>query len=241
MSFEDTVTARFHDWHYDHPIILHALIRALKPQVVVEVGAYRGFGACWMARALQLNNTGKLHCIDNWSLHEHVERYGDPKAHFIGNLEACGIREWVELIEGNSSEVEWPRKVDFCYVDGWHSYEQCKADTLRALQLGAQVIAIDDVRSCVGPRMWTEWLRSNILPQDGANWDFVDIHSDNGLFLMFRRKDKTEVTFSQELPYPNPGVDLRPLTKSQQKEHFAEASKVTGLDYTDILKVTEHA
>lgn len=240
MSFEDTVNERFKDWFYYHPIILHGLIRAMKPQVVVEVGAYRGFGACWMARALQLNNTGKLYCIDNWSLHEHVEQYGDPRAHFLGNLEACGVREWVELIDGDSSEVEWPVRVDFCYVDGWHSYDQCWEDIQMAMDRGADVIAVDDVISCVGPRMAADRIR-RFYKSHYCEWDFVDIHSDNGLFLMFRKKDKTPATFSQELPHPNPGVDLRPLTKAQQRVHFSEARKITGLDYSDILKHTEHA
>ena len=104
-GFFETAEARFHDWKYDHPRILYALARSLKPKVIVEVGSYLGYCASYLARALQENNSGKLYCIDNWSLTEHVERYGNPRAHFEANLAACGVRDWVEVVEGNSDEV----------------------------------------------------------------------------------------------------------------------------------------
>ena len=66
-DFFKRVDEVFHDWKYDHPRILYALIRSLKPLVVVEVGTYRGYAAAWMARALQENGIGMLYCIDDFS------------------------------------------------------------------------------------------------------------------------------------------------------------------------------
>lgn len=237
-TFYTNIEKVFADWHYSHPFFLYAFIRAIKPQNVVEVGTYRGFAACWMARALQENNTGKLHCIDNFSLKEHVERYGDPREHLEENLSTLGIREWVEIHEGESSDpAMWPEKVDMAYIDGWHSYNAVRDDFLTAKDRGAYLLALDDTENCVGPRLFSEHVRALT---DGGEWDVVDIHSDNGLTIFLKRQPKRLITFSQELPLPCVGVDLRPMTLEEQSTHFAEASKVTGLDYRPIMGHTEH-
>jgi hypothetical protein len=237
-GFYDTITTRFADWTYSHPLFLYAAIRAMKPQVVVECGLYRAFAACWMARALQENNTGKLVAIDNFSLKEHVERYGDPRTHAEGNLKALGVDGWVEIHEGETSDpAMWPDKVDVCYIDAWHSHDAAKREFEMAVERGAYLIALDDTENCVGPRLFVE---QNRAKYDKLGWDVMDIHSDNGLTIFLKRKPRRPITFSQELPLPNPGVDLRPLTLEQQAEHFAEAAKITKLDYSECLKNTEH-
>lgn len=236
MSFFETVEQRFADWNYQTPKYLYALTRMLKPQVIVESGTYRGLSACWMAKALQENNSGKIYCIDNFSLKEHVALYGDPRTHLEGNLKACGIEDWVEILEGDADKVQWPSTVDLCYVDGWHSYGATMHDVLKAVGLGASVIALDDVENCVGPRMVSETLRNEFC----GTWDFMEFHSGNGLFVMTRKNQKHPITFSQELPLPNLGVDLRFMNLGQQYEHFLEAASHTGLNYSPILDQTEH-
>lgn len=237
-DFYTTVEERFRDWNYGHPLILAGFIRAMKPEVVVEVGSYRGFAACHMAKALQENNNGRLHCIDNWTLTEHVERYGDPRAHFEENIKACGVDGWIELHQGHSSDpFMWPDKVDFCYIDGWHSYDQAYHDYFMAKKRGATFIAFDDTENCVGPRILFDALRRSNSKDE---WDFLDIHSDNGLSIMVKKQPKRPITFSQELPFPNPGVDLRPLSLEQQKEHFEEAALTTEINYSEIFNQTEY-
>lgn len=228
-DFFATVEALFHDWRYDHPKAIYGILRSLKPNVCVEVGSYRGYAACYMARALQENQRGHLYCIDNFSLTDHTARYGDPEAHWRANLEACGVSDCVTLLRGNSDEVEWPERVDFCYIDGWHSYEACMKDFATAQNRGASVIAFDDTTMSVGPRMVLDFVRKS------GDWDVCEIDRDCGLGLCFRRAPKGKITFSQELPYPNPGVDLRPLTLKERAEHFGEAAKVTGLNYSGII------
>lgn len=237
-DFYSSIEKRFADWNYCHPLFLHAFVRALKPQVVVEVGCYRALTACWIGRALQMNNTGKLVCLDNWSLTEHVRRYGDPKAHAEENLRVCGVEGWVELRTGNSQDPTiWPEKVDMAYIDGWHSSSMCRSDVMMAVDRGAYLIAVDDIENCVGPRIVSEEMRKMLIP---LGWDAMDIHSDNGLSLFLKQTPKRPITFSQELPLPNTGVDLRPMTLEQQAEHFRAASVFTGLDYTPLLGQTEH-
>jgi len=230
VNFFETVESVFHDWRYDHPRILYSLIRAMKPSVAVEVGTYRGYAACYMARALQENNNGHLYCIDNLSLTDHLARYGtDPVTHWGNNLTATGVRDWATLIVGKSDEVIWPAKIDFAYIDGWHSYQTCLHDFTRAAYAGASCICLDDIVQSVGPRMVFDLIRKT------DEWQVLELFHDCGMGICVRKTPKPPYTFSQELP-DNPGVDLRPLSRQERIEHFAEASKTTGLDYSEFCQ-----
>lgn len=238
MSFYEEVNKVYASWNYDSPRLLHGFIRCLKPQHIVDAGTYRGLSAAWMAKACQENNMGRVHCLDNWSLleHAHILEGKTPKQHAEENLKHLGVRDWVEFHDGDTGDPSvWPEKVDFAYIDAWHSYSDCKKDALHALVRGASFIAFDDVENCVGPRMFVE---ESFGQKD--DWQQLDLHSDNGLTIFIKKQPRRLITFSQELPYPNPGVDLRPLTLEQQKAHFDEASAITGLDYSSILDQTEH-
>lgn len=227
-QFADTMRERFHDWHYELPEILHGLVRSLKPAVIVEVGSYRGFSACWMARGLQENNTGHLFCIDNFSLTEHVERYGDPEAHWEENLVCAGVRGWVTLVKGNSDAVVWPERVDMAYIDGWHSYVMCKRDAEDAMSRGAECLAIDDVISCVGPRKYFAEL------QKSKDWDTLIVHRDAGMGLAMRRKPLPRVLYIQERD-DSPGVGLQDMSVEEAQKEIDRASNVTGLEYKGML------
>jgi len=235
QNFHSYVDELFHDWNYGHPKILYGFIRAMKPQVVVEVGTYRGYAACWMARALQENGSGRLYCIDNFQLTEHVHKYGDPRAHCEDNMRKCGVRDVITIIEGKSDEVEWPKDVDMAYIDGWHSFAQASKDFEKAVVQGAKLIAMDDTDVCFGPRALEDTIRYN-----GKQFDCLSISSDNGLALFKLKTPKRQITFSQELPHPNPGVDIRPLTTAQQIAHLEEAGMQPLIDYVRA-GLTEHA
>lgn len=240
MSFYDNVNKVFSSWNYDSPRLLHAFIRCMKPQHIVDCGTYRGLSAAWMAKACQENNMGRVHCLDNWSLLEHAQILDGktPKQHAEDNLTHLGVRDWVEFHDGDTKDLSiWPEKVDFIYIDAWHSHEAAGLEAQTALDRGATFIAFDDVENCVGPRMFVDSATENGY---FLTYQRLDLHSDNGLTIFVKKQPRRKITFSQELPYPNPGVDLRPLTLEQQAEHFKEASAITGLDYTRIMNQTEH-
>lgn len=240
MSFYETVEKVYADWNYGHPRIIHSFLRSLKPDVHVDCGTYRGLSAAWAAKAMQDNNKGKVICLDDFSLREHVERYGDPRQHLEGNLRACGIDGWVEMREGNTfDDTLWPDQVDTCYVDAFHSFAAAENDFYKAVERGAYFVALDDTENCVGPRMLVERL-SKLAFIKGSEWQVLDLHTDNGLTIFLKKQPRRLITFSQELPLPNSGVDLRPLTLDEKKAHFDEASAITGLDYSSILGDTEH-
>jgi hypothetical protein len=227
MSFLDTVESLFSDWNYGHPKILWGLIRALRPDVSVEVGTYRGYGACYMARAMQENRHGKLICIDNFSLTQHVSRYGDPEAHFWSNLEACGVSDYVSLIKGNSNEITWPSKIDFAYIDGWHSLEAITHDFDKCSNAGASTICMDDTVGSVGPRLFTSSI-------DQSKWDVLTLGNDNGITICSRKVKRPQVTFSQELPGCS-GTDLSGSSPDEIRNHIKIASSITGLNYNASL------
>lgn len=240
MSFYETVERVYSDWNYGHPKVLYGFLRALRPSLHVDCGTYRGLSAAWAAKAMQENGGGRVVCLDDFSLREHVDRYGDPLAHLESNLQQCGIRELVEIRQGNTfDDAIWPERIDTCYVDAFHSYHAAANDFYKALERGAYLIALDDTENCVGPRKLVEELRC-LHFIGGHEWDVLDLHTDNGLTIFLKRQPRRPVTFSQELPLPNPGVDLRPLTLEQQRQHFEEASAITGLSYDKIMEETEH-
>lgn len=241
MSFYEQVDQVFATWNYNSPRILHSFIRALKPHHIVDCGTYRGLSASWMAKACQENNFGRVVALDNWSLLEHAHILGDktPKQHAEDNLTRLGVREWVEFHDGDEfDDSVWPSKVDFIYIDAWHSFSACQNDTIKAIERGASFLAYDDTENCVGPRMFVDSF--NQLVPNGQEWQQLDLHSDNGLTIFVKKQPRRKITFSQELPYPNPGVDLRPLSLAEQQAHFDEASKITGINYSSILNLTEH-
>ncbi len=249
MSFYEEVNKTYASWNYDSPRLLHGFIRCMKPQHLVDCGTYRGLSAAWMAKACQENNMGRVHCLDNWSLLEHAQilEGKTPKQHAEENLTHLGVRDWVEFHDGDTKDLSiWPEKIDFIYIDAHHSHSYAAFELMEAIKRGASFIALDDVENCVGPRMLVDDTvpKNKTYPEhcflDLHHYQRLDLHSDNGLTIFVKRQPRRLVTFSQELPYPNPGVDLRPMTLEQQAAHFAEASAVTGLDYTSIMGQTEH-
>lgn len=222
-EFFERVEGMFKDWQYQHPLMLYSFIKLLKPKVVVEVGTFMGYGACYMARALQENGSGHLFCIDNWQLPNPKWRPEPVRDTFKNSLSALGLFGFVTLIEGDSRHVQWPDKIDLAYIDGWHSYELAKNDFLKAAEHGANTICFDDTITVVGPRMLIRELER--LP----DWAATTLNSPAGFTIATRRQPvlTRPVTFSQETD--GPGTDLRNETEVQA--HLMEAFKKTGLNY----------
>ncbi|MEK6760752.1 MAG: class I SAM-dependent methyltransferase [Nanoarchaeota archaeon] len=50
--------------------VFYALIRSIRPKIVVELGTKNGFSAFHMAKALKENGFGEIHCYDLWEEYE---------------------------------------------------------------------------------------------------------------------------------------------------------------------------
>lgn len=228
-DFFSTVESLFHDWNYNHPRILYSLIRALKPKVVFEIGTYRGYAACYMAQALKENGSGHLYCIDNFTLLDHVEKYGDPVQHWINNLTACDVKSCASLVVGDSTKLLLHGSVDFAYIDGWHSYKAAKHDFEMCAEKGATCICLDDTLNCIGPRKLVAELSRE-------HWDVITLPNDNGLSICHRKVER-RVTFSQELP-GSPGTVLTNATDREIIAHLDAASELNNVDYLRFLITT---
>lgn len=220
MNFADRVEAQFPDWQYGHPKVLYGLIRSMQPIHCVEVGTYRGYAACWMAQALKENGKGHLYCIDDFS--EGMQKKYDAD-HWRANIAALDLTDWVTLIVGKSSMVEWPKSVDFAYIDGWHGYATCMGDFLDCSTRGAECVCFDDIISTVGPR-------NAITEVKEWGWDAIEILRDCGLAVCIRRKPKPRCNFSQEIP-DHPGTIMTGWSEKEIRDHLLKASKKTGLNY----------
>jgi len=159
-----------------HGLFLYGLVRWLRPEVCVEIGSFHGHTAGRIGRALQENGSGKLYCIDDFSL-------GAGPALFY-NLGTMGVGDVVEVRAGRSDEEGiWPDPIDFAFIDGDHSYEGCKADILRASERGAHCIAFHDIADWWGPnQVWEEELESI----SGSAWSLFGVPFDGGLGVLMR-------------------------------------------------------
>jgi len=173
-----------------HAWLMYGLVRWLHPQVIVEVGAWHGFCTMHLAQALEDNGFGEIHVIDDYSL-------GNAASEIHNNLAKVGLAQRLRLISGKSTEVKWPDKVDFAFIDGDHSFEGCEHDCAAAMVRGAKCICIHDTTGWWGPRDYIESVRT----QTGHNWDLIDQNFDSGFAVMVLREEKPPVFYSEEA-YP---------------------------------------
>jgi predicted O-methyltransferase YrrM len=88
--------------------LLEAIIKALKPQLIVETGTFIGHSAIRMGRALKSNGFGKIITIEY-----------DPavfnKAKEL--IDASGLGRWIEYRQASSLETKIDGQIDLLYSD----------------------------------------------------------------------------------------------------------------------------
>jgi predicted O-methyltransferase YrrM len=106
--------------------ILAALVAAISPRRVVEIGTLFGYSAIWMARTLPPD--GKIVSVESEARHAEVAAL---------NIEAAGMGDRVEILVGDAGEmlaaVETP--VDLVFIDadkaGYPEYLEWARGALR--------------------------------------------------------------------------------------------------------------
>jgi hypothetical protein len=133
-------------WGSRHPIF-ETLIRRVDPQLVVEVGTWKGGSALQMARVLkELGSGGQLLCVDTWlGAPEHILRrdyfsslrmkHGYPQLFhtFLGNVIRAGFADVITPLPQTSDNAAVLLKrlglrPDLIYIDGAHDYEPVLSD-----------------------------------------------------------------------------------------------------------------
>lgn len=115
----------------DSAWLLYALVRAMKPDVCVEIGTARGKSTCFTGMALRDNGAGRLYAIDphtatDWNDAHSVDTLGIVTA----NIRRLSIEGHVTILRSGSDEVgrTWATPIDILFIDGDHSYEGVKRD-----------------------------------------------------------------------------------------------------------------
>lgn len=119
-------------------------VSALRPEVVVEVGMANGISTLAILTALEANGTGRLISIDpnqstQWrdSGRTAVKRSGLAHRHTV--MEEPDYLALPRLLEAGT-------KVDFSYIDGWHTFDYALVDFwfLDKMTLRDGVVAFND-------------------------------------------------------------------------------------------------
>lgn len=172
-----------------HVEIIKGLIHWIRPQTVVEVGAYMGFTTCHIAKALQEIGVGELVVIDDFSLHDNHAGNIHNALHHTGVADVP-----VYIVKGNSHDPSiWPATVNLAVIDGDHSLEGAMMDFRFAMERGAIAIVLHDAVSWWGPRELTDLIRNGEL----GDWDIIEVPFDSGLAVCIRRTEKPPCTYTK--------------------------------------------
>jgi hypothetical protein len=134
----------FQGWGFNHPVFGLA-IRTLRPQVIIEVGTWKGGSALAMAAALKENDIkGAIICVDTWlGSPEHLNdpkrnrttpslryQWGYPRLYhtFMANVLSRGHEDTIipyPSTSENAAKVFRTHKIkaDLIYTDAAHEEE----------------------------------------------------------------------------------------------------------------------
>jgi predicted O-methyltransferase YrrM len=97
---------------------LYAFCRLIKPRLVLETGTFKGYGACYLAKALRDNGLPDAHCLSiEWDKDLYTK-----SLEFIRSTDT-DLLNWVTLLEGDSTSFDYRPYVDegvafdFVFVD----------------------------------------------------------------------------------------------------------------------------
>ena len=128
---------------------LYALVRLIKPRLVLETGTWRGFAAAAMGRALRENGRGKMVTIE-CDLYSHREA--------AGLIARTNLLDIVEVIHGSSLEFELSESADFLLFDSDLSIRGAEYEHFRPFFAPGALILFHDtsfehrvVRDDLGP------------------------------------------------------------------------------------------
>jgi predicted O-methyltransferase YrrM len=173
-------------------MLLHALVRNIRPRVVVETGTCLGASTIWLASALREAGGVALHTFDLFRPPPEQRLAESPLFHerrrgVEARLGAAGLADIVHIHEGDSvTQLAAARAhlrslggVQLAFIDGDHSPKGALADLQAVepvLQIGGYVMLHDtfpEVCNHVGPR----WLLDNLSSVSSARYQWCDLYT----------------------------------------------------------------
>ena len=189
--------------------MLARLVRELQPSVSLEVGLAYGTSALHICDALAEVGAKKHYIVD-------PNQSAEWKGIGIENLRRAGHADLVELRE-LPSHVALPQlleegvKLDFCFHDGWHVFDQTLSDFVyidKMLRVGG-LLAVDD---CTWPSM-RKFLRYVVTNRRYSVVECLDSprsRKDAAIRLLRPLTQRFSALLSPEIIEPDGLLDLRP-------------------------------
>ncbi|MBX3385287.1 MAG: class I SAM-dependent methyltransferase [Phycisphaeraceae bacterium] len=119
-------------------LLLHALVRNIRPNVVIETGTCHGASTIWIASALATTSQGILHTFDRYELPSdsplrQVPLFREQERQVRDRIAEANLTEHVVVHSEDSSSgiaklASTISSVELAYLDGDHSFEGVWAD-----------------------------------------------------------------------------------------------------------------
>ena len=91
-------------------LVLYGLVRAIKPNICLEIGTHKGFSTNYIIQALKDNGQGHL-----WTT--------DPFEYGARNTITFQDRIWCDFLSEKGCDVKLKDKIDFVFIDGFHTLD----------------------------------------------------------------------------------------------------------------------
>jgi hypothetical protein len=116
----------------DHLCFGYDLVAALRPRVVVELGAQAGLSYFAFCQAVREHGiSARCFAVDTWAGDEHTGAYDDATWRDVSEHNAANYGDFSELLRMRFEEAV-PRfadgSIDLLHIDGFHTYEAVRAD-----------------------------------------------------------------------------------------------------------------
>lgn len=142
MTFAPSVFQRISEWIPRPPdwcseVKAHAFaaaVLALRPEVIVEIGVWKGTSCIPLALACREVGKGIVHAIDPWSARASVEgmtgvnlewwskiNHDEIFADFMKHVSHFGLHDIIKIHRKKSDDVTPPERIDILHLDGNHS------------------------------------------------------------------------------------------------------------------------
>lgn len=174
-------------------LLIHALVRNIRPRVVIETGTCHGASTIWIAAALGLNGgEGVVHTFDDFRDPDDPALaarplYRNRERQVRRRFRECGLNDRIVVHKGDSAagiaeateQLARAGGVQMAFIDGDHSAKGVHRDWAAAeplLNVGGYLLLHDmwpDICNWDGPR----WLADNIHEVSSGRYEACDVYT----------------------------------------------------------------